>query len=80
METKAQLLKEYAIWTDRYMDIHKRVISLLPAWSEIGAEDELPHWIPTQTTLAQFESAKKDVEASLTRLLEIRNKLFKLSQ
>ena len=75
-----QLLKEYKEWTIKYIKAHECVVSLLPPVTDWGKKEKIHLWTPTKELLAEFDRAKKEEEAALAKLHEIRDKLWKLRQ
>ncbi len=79
MSMKEQILKDYVDWTRKYIEAHKSVKSFLPPTTRLTKGDKLIEWIPTAKSLAEFENAKNDEEAALTKLQEIRDHLWRLN-
>lgn len=78
METREELLKEHTEWTVKYVNADKHLKDLLPPVANLSAGEKLQPFIVTEESLAEFESAEKDVETALNKLREIREKLSQL--
>ena len=73
METKEQLLEQYAEWTTKYSEADKWLKRLLPR----SDSSKLKVWAPTKENLADFEKAERDVNRALAKLHKIMDKLYK---
>ena len=78
METKEELMKEYAKWTAKYIKADEYLKSLLPPVVDLYKGEKLQPFILTEESLAEFERAEKDVETALNKLREILEKLSQL--
>ena len=78
METKEELMKEYAKWTAKYIKADEYLKSLLPPVVDLSKGEKLQPFILTEESLAEFERAEKDVETALNKLREILEKLSQL--
>lgn len=79
MSMKEQIFKDYIDWTKKYIEAHRSVKSFLPPVTKPAKGDKLTKWIPTARSLAEFENAKEEEEAALTKLQEIRDHLRRLN-
>lgn len=71
MGKKEKLTKEYTEWTVKYIEADNRLKSLLPNVAELSRGEKLQPFIVTKESVAEFASAKKEVDTALSKLREI---------
>ena len=74
METREQLLEQYAEWMAKYATADKWLKRLLPR----SDSAKLRVWVPTKEYLADFDKAERDMGRALDQLHQIMEKLYKL--
>lgn len=72
---KEQLLKEHAEWTLKYVEAGRRYTALLPPVRDASKGVEPLPWTPTKESLAEIDSAEKEVNAALAKLHELREQI-----
>jgi len=74
METREQLLEQYADWIAKYNSANEWLGGLLPRKDS----SELEVWVPTKESLSDMEKVKRDVNRALDQLHRIMQKLWEL--
>jgi len=78
MGKKEKLTKEYTEWTVKYIEADNRLKSLLPNLTELSKGEKLQPFTLTKESVAEFASAKKEVDTALAKLREILDTLSDL--
>jgi hypothetical protein len=71
-----QLLEEYAEWLVKRSKADERIRALLPHVVDLPNGERSRDWIPGQVSLAEYEGAKQELLIALSKIGEIRERLY----
>jgi hypothetical protein len=75
VETKEELLREYAKWTVEYVKAKENLDNLLPPVANLSKREQLKPFVITQQSLIEFSQAEKRLNNALRKRREILKKL-----
>jgi hypothetical protein len=78
VETREAPLKEHDEWTVKYMKADERVKALLPRMADLSQREKLTPWVASEESIAERESAEKELDTIEAKLREIRQKLSQI--
>jgi len=75
METKEELWREYAKWTDEYVKANDARCELLPCIPNLSKGEQMTSFVPTQELIAQIDETHERMTNAWRKQREVLEKL-----